>query len=189
MTAMTRRANREWKNIPSPAVVALFKQTMKRGPWPNESQCYRLANAITIVANHALPKANNELKGYRKRRAIYTAMLKLVRKQKVDQSIEGLRLPGFVSLEGLEEALLRAKDSVLAPYDPLAGERRGAGWHKAARFMAPHAEDALRAARRTVSRDKRSPLVKVIAAALKLAGQGARSDEAVAGALANFPPK
>ena len=189
MSAMTRRATREWKEIPPSAVVALFKQNMKRGPWPDESQCYRLANAITIVANSASLKANNERKGFRERRAIYNSMLRLVHKQKAAQHIEGLRLPGYVSLEVLEEALVRAKDSVLAPFDPLAGERRGAGWHKAARFMAPHAEAALRAAGRTVSRDKRGPLVKVIAGALELAGQGGRTDEAVAGALADLPPK
>jgi len=62
------------KTVPLPKVAALFRQNYKQGPWPSETKCYRLANAIEIVLNASLPRANNDDPGYRRGKTIFNSM-------------------------------------------------------------------------------------------------------------------
>jgi len=115
-------------------------------------------------------------------------------KQLVSQRLElvrgqyqGLRLPDLVQLEALETMLEVSRDAFLGTFDPMAGRRRGAEWHKPARYLAGYAVTALGQVKRKVSLDKRGPFVCVVAAALELAGQGSRTPEAVAKVLQSPP--
>jgi len=179
--------------LPLSVVVALFKQHCKRGPWPDESQCYYLRNDINVVANSRPAKALNDDPSFRHRRATISAMEKLISERKKDDPFPGLRLAAQVEaeihLEALEQALGKAKPALMGWVDPWAGERQGAAWHKPARYIARRVrEAAAKAGRKGVSFDKRSPLVLVVIDALLLAGQKARTPEAVAAALAKSPP-
>jgi hypothetical protein len=117
-------------------------------------------------------------------------MLKLVHEQKKAHDVlEGLRMPSLIIVERFEKQLESAKEALLHPYDPLAGTRRGAEWHKPARHLAIYAERALRSAgHKSVSKGKNSAFVRVICDALELAGQSTRTPEAVAHALEKFDP-
>ncbi|WP_300779434.1 hypothetical protein [Enhydrobacter sp.] len=91
-------------------------------------------------------------------------------------------------------ALEAAKDELLAPANPLAGERHGAEWHWPARYLARYVEEAVRAAdhqkkyhNKKVSRAKGGPFVLVVCGALELAGLRRPEPEAVAAALAKSP--
>ena len=76
------RSPADRKTVPLAKVAALFRQNYKQGPWPSETKCYRLANAIEIVLNASPPKANNDDPGYRQRKAIFNAMAKLIQERK-----------------------------------------------------------------------------------------------------------
>lgn len=178
--------------IPLEAVVSLFKDHCKRGPWPNESQCYWLKNDIDVVKNAKPAKALTDDPSFRHRRATISAMEKLIRERQAFDLFPGLRLPAQVeseiTLKELEQALERAKPALMGWVDPWAGERKGAGWHRPARFLARRVKEAaIKAGRKTASFDKRSPLVFVVIGALVLAGQKERTPDAVAAALMKLP--
>ena len=64
------KANLAGKRTPKPAVplnvvVALFRQNLKRGPWPNANHCYYLRNTIDHVANALPAKVLNSDPAYR----------------------------------------------------------------------------------------------------------------------------
>jgi hypothetical protein len=150
-------------------------------------------NTINLVLIAAPAKVLNADRSYRRRRATISSMQRLIRDQQKYDPSPGLRLPGGIAatqaLEDLDKALERARSALLAPFDPLAGERRGAAWHKPARFIAGRVEEALiRAGHKKVSFDKHGPLVRVVIGALVLAGEQERMPEAVAAALAASPP-
>jgi hypothetical protein len=168
------------------AVAKLFKDNYKRGPIPNDLQADYFRNAINAVLNQPTPPSNHSKKGYRRRLATYNAMLRLVREQKKAHDIlPGLRLPSLIIVEQYEEQLQGAKYELLHPYDPLAGDRKKAEWHKPARYLAKYAEHALTlAGHKTIPKTKRSSFVRLICDALELAGQPCRTPEAVAHALA-----
>ena len=179
--------------VPLDAVVGLFRQNLKRGPWPNAAQCYYLMNTIAVVANALPAKVLNADPSYRRRRATISALERLICAQLKVESYPGILLPGEIeatqALQELEKALKEARSALLAPFDHLAGERKGAAWHKPARFIAGRVEEAMvKAGRKKVSFDKHSPLVRVVIGAMVLAGQRERSSEAVAAALAASPP-
>jgi hypothetical protein len=160
----------------------LFKSNYKDGPWPTEAQCYPVAVMINIV-RHNKQYEENFKKGnvkLRQRRAVVSATRRLIDEQKrlfkshLDL-FAPLRLHGWVeelaNLEALEAALERATSALLAPYDPLAGERDKAWWHKAAVMIAQRARTALEeAGHDRVSYQKHGEFVVVVTAALKLAG-------------------
>lgn len=173
-------------------VAFLFREHCKRGPWPTESECDWLRNDINVVRRAKPAKSLNDDPSFRNRRATISAMEKLIRERKNYDPFPALGLldqPGVESpLKELELALERAKSVLMGWIDPLAGERKGAAWHKPARFIARRVkETAIRAGRKRVSFDKRSPLVLVVVGALVLAGQEERTPEAVAAALVKSP--
>ena len=180
------RSPADRKTVPLAKVAALFRQNYKQGPWPSETKCYRLANAIEIVLNASPPKANNDDPGYRQRKAIFNAMAKLIQERK-DAQFPGLRFPPLIALERLEKAMNDARDAVLAPSNSMAGERRGAEWHQPARFLGHWVAETIRQTGQAVSVDKHSPFVGVVCDALALAGQGQRTPAAVAAALSRSP--
>ena len=123
----------------------------------------------------------------RRRRAVIQEMKRLIDQQKHIQPA-GLQLSSWLeddeNLKALEGALEKATPALLRPFDPLAGERDKAWWHKAARMIAYHAEEAVKSAgRKTVSFQKHGDFVKVIAAALNLATGEDFAPETVAGVL------
>lgn len=171
-------------------VEAMFRQRFKRGPWPNKTDCYRLAIDITAVKYATPQPAKHSDKTFADRLAVFNDFRKLTsaQRKKVERASLGLRLPNLVVLETLEELLNQARDSLLFPYDPLAGVRAGSEWHKPVRYLAPGVEKAMKAAGRKIgSRDKRSAFVDAVCGALALAGQEERSPSAVAGVLARPP--
>lgn len=186
------RNHNTWIEVPAGDVVALFEQNYKRGPWPSEMHCYHLANAIAVVRNHDLPPVKNAVASYRRRRKAFEAITRLVEEQ-IKTHYPWLRLPGLVHLEQLQVALEAAKDELLAPANPLAGERHGAEWHWPARYLARYAEEAVRAANhkkyrnKKVSRAKGGPFVLVVCGALELAGLKRPEPEAVAAVLTKSP--
>ncbi|MEI6200474.1 MAG: hypothetical protein WCP68_00825 [Enhydrobacter sp.] len=186
------RLKKPVKPLPLSAVVALFKKHCKRGPWPDESQCYYLRNDINVVANAKPAAVLNDDPKYRRRRATIAAMEKLIREMKAQDPFPGLRfatqIEAEIHLGALEEALGRAKPALTGWTDPWAGEREGAAWHKPARFIARRVKEAaINAGRKKVSFAKGSPLVLVVTSALILARQKKRDPDAVAAALAKFP--
>src|SRR6266404_743787 len=122
------------------SVTKLFEDNYTRRPIPNEVQADYFRNAINTVLNQPVPKSNNSKNGFRCRLATYNAMLKLVHEQKKAHDVlEGLRMPSLIIVERFEKQLESAKEALLHPYDPLAGTRRGAEWHKPARHLAIYA--------------------------------------------------
>src|SRR5712672_2577577 len=121
-------------------VAALFKSNYRRGPWPSESDCYRLAVVITIIRERKSYKKSfvQENKRRSDRRTVIQAMKRLIKSKKktLMAQLEGLKLPAMVedakNLEWLEVALELAEPALLQPFDPLAGTRNAAWWHKAA---------------------------------------------------------
>ena len=163
-------------------VAVLFRSIYKDGPWPTEAQCYPVAVMINIVRQNKqyeenFKKGNVQL---RQRRAIVNATSRLIDQQKqIFKSnldlFAPLRLHGWVeelaNLEALEAALERATPALLAPHDPLAGERDKAWWHKAAVMIAQRSRTALEeTGHEKVSYQKHGEFVVVVTAALKLAG-------------------
>jgi hypothetical protein len=156
-------------------VAELFKASFQRGPWPNETQCYSVAIWIDIVQKSKQYKKNfvQENARLRRRRAVIQEMKRLINQQKHVQ-LAGLQLSSWLeddeNLKALEVALEQATPALLRPFDPLAGERDKAWWHKAARMIAQKAQAALeQAGHKKVSFQKHGPFVEVVAAALKLA--------------------
>jgi hypothetical protein len=178
-----------WNKVARKDVAALFKEHYPRGPWPTESECYHLANAIDIVRNKEPLPVKNATPRYRDSRRLVDAMSKLIKEQIDSQQFGGLRLPPLVRLEELQRALDLAKTALLAPAHPLAGERKGAEWHWPAHFLAGYVEETLRAANprkyrdKKISRDKRGGFVLVVGGALKLAGLDEQTPDAIAAAL------
>jgi hypothetical protein len=169
------------------AVTKLFTDNYKRGPIPTEMQADYFRNAIHAVLNQPVPQSNNSNEGFAERLALYKAMMKLVQAQKIalDPFPGMLRFPNLIAIERFEKQLEAARDVLLHPFDPEAGLRKGAEWHKQARYLAKWAEQALRnAGRKTVSINKNGPFVGLIRDALVLSGQPERGNEAVAAALA-----
>jgi hypothetical protein len=190
MTASGTEVRQRPKEVPLSKVVALFTEHLKRGPWPSDHHCYRLAIDINTIRNSPIQKVKHADKGFAARRATFLAMEKLTHEQlaRACNESRGLRLPGLISLEILEKALREAKDALLSPYDPLAGERAGSEWHKPARYLASQIEETLlMAGHNKVSRDKRSRFISVVRGALALAGQGEHEPAAIAAALV-VPP-
>jgi hypothetical protein len=163
-------------------VADLFKSNYQHGPWPNEAQCYPVAVMINIVRRSKqyeedFKKGNVQL---RERRAVVEATRRLIDDQKQFfnfhlETYKPLRLSGWLedlaNLEALEVALERATPALLEPFDPLAGERDKAWWHKAAFMIAQRARTALEeSGHPKVSHQKHGEFVVVVAAALKLAG-------------------
>jgi hypothetical protein len=151
--------------VPRDAVVAMFKECFKRGPWPNEHHCFRLAIDINTVKQAKPQPTKHSDRGFAQRLAIFNAFQQLTVDQlrsARDRSC-GLRLQGLAALELLEKLLHEARDSLLFPYDPLAGERAGSEWHKPARYIAASVEKAMSAAgHKAISRDKHSIFVKAV---------------------------
>jgi hypothetical protein len=163
-------------------VTDLFKSNYEHGPWPTEAECYPVAVMINIVRQSKkyeenLKKENVRL---RQRRAVVEATRRLIDDQKQFfkshlDTFAPLRLHGWVeqlaNLEAAEAALERATPALLAPFDPMAGERDKAWWHKAAFMIAQRARTALEeSGHPRVSYQKHGEFVVVVAAALKLAG-------------------
>jgi hypothetical protein len=159
-------------------VAELFKANYRSGPLPNEAQCYQVAVVINNVRiskyKETFKKENTAL---RKRRAVVAATSRLIDHQKkiLQAQLESLRLRGwlqdFANLEALEAVLERATPALLRPFDPLAGERDSAWWHKAAFMIAEQARMALgEAGNDNISSQKDGDFVVVVVAALELAG-------------------
>jgi len=167
-------------------VAALFKQSFKRPP--TMAQCYHLMNDINIVRNAQPAKVLNDDRSYRRRRAIISSMQKLIREQRKYDPFPGLRFASQIEaaaqLDALEKALDQAWPALMAPFDHLAGQRRGAAWHKPARFIARRAKVALMAAgHKKVSVQKHGDFVAFMVEAMVLAGDRRRTPEAMAAAL------
>jgi hypothetical protein len=177
----------------SKQVAELFKANYKRPPWPDEIYCYPIAVVITNIRDDRSYRREFEQENRLRspRRAVIQAVQRLIEIQKKNSELQlvgGLRLQGVVedikNLVSLAAALEQATPALLRPFDPFAGEREGAWWHKAARMIAYHAEEAVkRAGRKTVSFQKHGAFVKVIAAALNLAIGEDFEPETVAGVL------
>lgn len=187
--------NTKWQKVSLSEVAALFVENYSRGPWPSESDCYRLANMIDIVRNRKAPPVLNADKIFRRRREHYAAMHRSVKEliEELGQhpDVYSMRLGG---LQELKKVLEGQREAFLGFIDPERGERRGAEWHKAAHLIARNVEAALRAAGYTqsrrskkISRDRSSPFVLVVRDALKLAGLKERTPDAIAAVLAKFP--
>jgi hypothetical protein len=176
----------------SKRVAELFKASYKRAPWPDESQCYPLAVVITVIRNGKSYRTNFERESElrRGRRAVVQATKRLIKDQRKILSVQlaSLQLPGWMedakNLELLEAALEQATPALLRPFDPQAGRRSGAWWHKAARMIAWEVEAILREVerkelerkqisrknhRKKISFQKHGAAVNVVVGALKLA--------------------
>lgn len=159
-------------------VAELFKGIYQSGPLPDETQCYPVAVMINIVRNSKYKKTfSKENAALRKRRAVITATRRLIHQHKkvLEAQLKSLKLPGWLEdyahLELLERALERATPALLQPFDPLAGERNAAWWHKAAFMIAQRARTALeQAGNKNVSYQKNGDFVAVVVAALEIAG-------------------
>jgi hypothetical protein len=178
------------KQISRKAVTKLFEDNYENGPIPSAAQSQSFKIALVAVLNQPVPEANNSKAGFRRRLGIYNSMLRLVQEQKkvLDPFDGDLRLPSLLKVEKFEKQLEAAKEDLLHPYDPQAGLRKGAEWHKPARYLACKAEEALRlAGHKRISKDKHGPFIGLICDALVLAGQdgaNGRAPETVAAALA-----
>jgi hypothetical protein len=186
--ARTTDANKPKVLISTGQVAGLFRQNFKRGPWPKEFQCYHLRNDINVVRNAEPAKVLNNDESYRRRRAIISSVQKLIREQREYAPFPGLRfleqIEAADQLDALEKALERARPALMGPFDPIAGERRGAAWHKPARFIARRAKTALMAAgHKKVSVQKHGDFVAFMVEAMVLAGDRRRTPEAMAAAL------
>lgn len=185
-----KRPNKASPPVSTADVAAMFKKRFKRGPWPSEADCFRLAIDITAV-KCGRPQAAKYADGkFAERLATFNAIRKLTSKQLAwaRESSHGLRFPSLVNLEKFAELLDQVRVELLAPYDPLAGERVGSEWHKPVRYIADSVEMAMRAAGyETISKDKRSRFINAVCGALALAGQGEREPSAVAAVL-SAPP-
>jgi hypothetical protein len=171
-------------------VAAMFKARFKRGPWPSERECYRLAIDITVVRRAPAQPVKHADKTFADRLRIFNEMKKLARKQikSAKERSCGLRLPGLISLEVVVDALDHARDGLLFPYDPLAGARAGSEWHKPARYLARKVEEAMKAAgHEVVSHEKNGRFISAVCGSLELAGQGQHEPAAVAAVLAASP--
>jgi hypothetical protein len=133
---------------------------------------------INVVRNSKRYKEDfiKENDSLRKRRSVVGATKRLLNHQKkvLETQLQSIQLPGWMedaaNLQALETALERATPALLRPFDPLAGERDKAWWHKAARMIALEVRMALiRAERKTISFQKHGAAVEVVAAALRLA--------------------
>jgi hypothetical protein len=177
-------------------VAELFKKNYRRGPWPNDAQCYPVAAIINVVRNskgyrETFIEGNVTLRG---RRAVVEATRRLLDNQKKIlntqlDSFKPLRLSGWVedlsNLRALDVALERATPALLRPFNPLAGERNKAWWHEAAYMIAERARTAVEEARRKpASIQKHGAFVKVVTDALKLATGEDFEPATVASALA-----
>jgi hypothetical protein len=159
-------------------VAELFKATYRGGALPNEVQCYQIAVMINIVRNSNYKEQfKNENEALRKRRAIVAKTSRLIddHRTALKVQLEILRLPGWLEdlahLEALEAALEVATPALLRPFDPLAGERDSAWWHKAALMIAQRARTALeQAGNNKISHQKDGDFVVFVVAALELAG-------------------
>jgi hypothetical protein len=104
-------------DVPLSAVVDLFRWSFKRGPWPNESQCYYLTNDINGVRYAKPAQVLNDDPSFRRRCATINAMQKLIREQREYDPHPGLRFPAQIEagayLEALEKALDRAKPALM----------------------------------------------------------------------------
>lgn len=159
-------------------VAKLFRASYQRGPWPKADQCYDLAIMICTIRNSKSYRKDFERhnRTLRRRRAIIEATKQLIKEQQksVNDQLAVLRLPGPLqharALAALEAALEQATPALLQPFDPLAGQRDKAWWHKAARMIAERTQNVLiQAKNKKLSRHKHGAFVKVVAGALKLA--------------------
>jgi hypothetical protein len=172
-------------------IAELFKAIYKRGPWPNEIQCYPLAVIIGVIRNNESDKKSykkdfeRDNRPLRKRRAFVKKMKQYVTAQ---QTLgPSISLQEAEALGALETALEKATSALLAPFDPLAGERNKAWWHKAARTIAEQAETALiQAGHKNLSKQKHGAFVKVVADLLKLATGEDFEPVTIAHVLTNF---
>ena len=170
-----RRPSKALAPVMTADVVAMFKKRLKRGPWPDEADCHRLAIDLTAVKCARLQAAKYADKEFADRLATFNAVKKLTKKQleRARESSFGLRLPSLVSLEKFEKLLDQVRGELIAPYDPLAGERVGSEWHKPVRYIAVSVANAMRAAGdESISKDKRGRFINAVCGALELAGQG-----------------
>jgi hypothetical protein len=159
-------------------VAELFKENYRNGPLPSEAQCYQVAVEIIIVRNRNYKKTFPEdSAALRKRRTKVAATRRLIdhRKKVLAAQLESLRLPGWLEdyahLDALEAALELATPALLQPFDPLAGERDAAWWHKAAFMISQRVRTALEQAGNTnISYQKDGDFLVVVVAALELAG-------------------
>jgi hypothetical protein len=180
-------------------VAKLFKANYTRGPWPNEMQCYPVAVAINVIRNNEQYREEfaEENVSLRERKTVVEAIGRLINNQKriLNTQLEQfkpLRLSNWVedlaSLDALEITLKAAVPALLQPFDPLAGERDMAWWHKAARLIAEKAQVALKeAGHKKVSSQKHGPFVRVVADALRLATGQDFEPGTVASVLAKTP--
>jgi hypothetical protein len=177
-------------------VAEFFKSNYRNGPWPSVSDCYGLAVAISIIKNAKSYKKTFEQENERRsdRRATIQSMKRLIRAKKIFLmgQLEGLQLPGMMedvnNLNRLELALEQAESALLQPFDPLAGTRNAAWWHKAARMIAQQVHSALtQTGRKRISFQKHGAGVGVVVDALKLATGEDFEPATVASVLKNLP--
>lgn len=177
------------KSVTAGDVAALFAAHYKRGALPGDRQCYSMAVAINTVRSAKPSSAISANRARNERIATYDNMKRLVsgRLELMREQYQGVKAPELLHLQALDVVLEVSRDAFFGTLDPLEGKRRGAEWHKPARYLAEYAAAALEQANRKPSLDKRGPFVCVIAAALELAGQGSRAPEAVAKVLQSPP--
>jgi hypothetical protein len=158
-------------------VADLFKKHCHRSPGLRESECYGVAVTINTIRNRKTYKQELEQQNValRKRRRIVDAFKRLLEGQqnKIDRA-SALRFLGWrqdiQNFKELAAALEKAEVALLAPFDPLAGQRGRAWWHKAARMIAEEIKTALlQAGKSEISFAKGGPFVKVVTDALTLA--------------------
>lgn len=162
-------------NTPSDDIMMIIKDVAEqfeihREPWPDENQCYSLAICVQVIRDRKKYKEDFERdnRPLRKRRAFVKSMKQFVKKQ---QSLgTAISLQDAEDLAVLEKALENATSALLAPFDPRAGVRDKAWWHKAAGMIAEHTEATLvQAGHKRISKQKHGAFVNVVAGLLKLA--------------------
>jgi hypothetical protein len=166
-------------------VAKLCEETYSREPLLRADQCYPVAIIISVIRDRKSYREDfeRENRALRRRRADVEKFKRLIKMQKQKFPILALPLP-LRELEELEALLERTTPALLSPFDPLAGKRDKAWWHKAAHLIADRAESALvLAGHKKISKQKHGPFVKLVAGLLELATDSVFQPETVAHAI------
>src|SRR5690349_16305951 len=97
-------------SVKAKTIAALFKEVYRRGPWPNEIQCYGVAVSVDFIRKSRPAAAKNEDPSYQPSLATVAAMRQLIGQRKAPYAqLPDVHLPGDIlaiqSLNALESAL------------------------------------------------------------------------------------
>ena len=188
--------------ITAASVSDLFRKTYRRGPWPDEAGCQRLAEFLKATGPR-ISRNERSLRRLMERREVVTSVRRVISAQRRELELYQRDLATFVAssaaiLNRLDRALDELDSAVAAAtpvlYYPLVhrtGSHLRAVWHHEAFAIYRLAVEALgkakqpqgKAKQSSASLDRNGPLVRFITAALQEATGKKRSKSTVSAAL------